>query len=142
MAVKNYDPKNIILTVGTQALGGFADGTYVEMEFDDDFFKKKVGVDGEVTRIKTNNFCGQFRFSLDQASPSNDHLSTLMLLDKASNAGVVPVSMVDKNGTTKVVSASAWVKKSPNASFSGDSENREWVIDCGQTEAFIGGHNT
>lgn len=140
--LRNYDPKNIILTVGTQALGGFADGTFVSMEFDEDLFSKKVGTDGEVTRVKTNNFTGKFTFTLDQASPSNTHLSTLLLLDKVSNAGVVPVSLVDKNGPTKVVAASGWIQKMATIEFSGDSENREWVVDCGQVEAFVGGHDS
>lgn len=138
--MKNYNPKKVSVIVGTRALSGFADGTFVQVAFDNEAFTKKVGADGEVTRSQSNDYSGKITITLDQASDSNDYLSGLAALDRASGAGVVPVLIRDAMGTTLVAVESAWVQKLADASFSKTSEDREWVLDCAAMDVFVGGN--
>jgi len=142
MALKNFNPKDVSVIVGTQAMKGFADGTIVSVEFDEDAFSKKVGTDGETTRVKSNNNAGKVNIFLDQASESNDYLSGLAALDRASSAGVVPVTVRDANGTTLFFIESAWVMKIPTTEFGKEATDREWVLDCADMNAFVGGHSS
>lgn len=139
MAQKTYNPKDISLVVGAKAIGGFADGVFVTFEYDEDAFTKTTGADGEVARSKSNNNSGKFTITLMQSSDSNDFLSALAILDRQSGTGVVPVTLRDARGTTVIFAESAWVMKIPAASHGKELENREWVLDCGQVEMFLGG---
>jgi hypothetical protein len=142
MSMKNYDPKNISVVVGIHAVGGISDGTFVTVEMDEDAFSKKVGADGEVTRSKSNNYSGKITITLQQASASNDFFSSLAILDRASGAGVVPITLRDANGTTICFAESGWAQKFANVEFGPESGDREWVFDCASIEMFIGGHSS
>lgn len=142
MALKNFNPKGVSVIVGTQAMKGFAAGTMVSVEYDEDAFTKKIGTDGEGTRVKSNNKGGKITIFLDQASESNDFLSGLAALDEASSAGVVPVTIRDANGTTLVFAETAWIMKKPVMEFGNESTDREWVLDSDSLNVFIGGHSS
>jgi hypothetical protein len=140
MAMKSFNPLQVSVIVGTKALTGWAKGTFINASMDEDAFTKKVGTDGEVTRSKSNNNTGSIIITLDQASASNDYLSGLALLDRASGGGAVPVLIRDANGTTLISAESAWVKKMPDVEISNESLDREWILDCGSLEYFVGGN--
>lgn len=139
--LRDYDAKKVSVIIGVQALGGFADGTFVEVDADEDAYTKKVGADGEVTRSKSNNYAGKITVTLDQTSPSNAYLSGLAVADRINGLGVVPVLIKDNNsGTTLFASEAGWVMKVPKAGYGKKSEDRAWVIDCAQLVEFIGGN--
>ena len=48
-----YDPKRVIITFGGTPIGGYADGTFVDIAASSEAFTRKVGADGEVTRSKS-----------------------------------------------------------------------------------------
>jgi Bacteriophage KPP10, Structural protein ORF10 len=142
MALLNYNPKDVSIIIGTQIMKGFADGPFISVEYDEDAFNKKIGADGEGTRVKTNNFAGRYTLTLDQASESNDYLSGLAALDRASGAGVVPVTVRDVNGNTLYFSESGWVLRIPTMEFGKEAADREWVLDAADIQGFIGGHSS
>lgn len=139
MPMKSYDPKNISVVVGVKAISGFADGTFVMVEHDEDAYSKVSGADGEVARAKSNNYTGKITITLMQSSDSNDYLSGLAIADQATGSGVVPVTIRDANGTTIVFAESAWVLRKPANEFAKELANREWVLDCSQIEEHVGG---
>lgn len=139
--MRNYNPKKVSLIVGAQAISGFADGTFIKVAQDEDAFTKKTGADGDTTRSQSNNFGGKVTITLDQASKSNDYLSGLAALDRASGAGVVPVLIRDALGATLVSGESAWVMKQPDVTFAKTSEDREWVLDVASLDTFVGGND-
>lgn len=138
---QTYDPQKISVIVGTQIVTGFEKGTFVEFEFDEDHLTKKVGIDGNVTRIKNGNFAGKLKMILQQGSPQNDYFSGLAILDRATGAGVVPVMVRDQNGTTLMSSAAAWVPKIPKIAFADETTPREWILDTAQAFVHLGGLN-
>lgn len=139
MAVKTYDPKQIHVLIGGVAMGGFTDGTFVKVARDEDSFTKKVGVDGETSRVRTNNNGGTLMLTLHQTSPSNDVLSAFVEADELGNEGIVPVLIKDGTGRTELFSALAWVKKPADATFGKDVENREWTLELTDVKVFSGG---
>jgi len=134
-----YDPTKVVIIVGGAIMGGFADGTFVAVEYENDFFTKVTGADKQTTRVKQNDFSGNITLTLAQSSPSNDVLSAFVVLDKTTNKGIVPVLIKDLSGTTLVSSAYAWVRKPPALEFSKEVSNREWILDCAELDVVVGG---
>lgn len=141
MALRTYDPASVVVSVGGVPMSGYADGTFVSVDRDDDAFTKVTGADGNTTRIKTNNRAGFLTLTLLQSSPSNDVLSGIAQLDEAANAGVVPVLIKDLSGTSIYFSATGWVRKYPTSDFGKEINNREWIIDLADLDVFVGSNS-
>lgn len=142
MAVKLYDPESIIIAFGPNVLSGFAEGTKVRVERDEDTFTKKVGVDGEVTRTRNMNRAGSVTVMLMQTSASNLVLSALHNADELSPNGVsiLPLTVKDNAGNSLHTALSAWIKKTPASEHGKDVGEREWVLDTGPMVNVEGGN--
>jgi hypothetical protein len=141
MAVKQYDPKAISMIVGGKIMSGFADGTFIEVERNEQAFTLKVGVDGEGTRAKSNNKSGKITITLMQSSSSNDALTAFAAADELSNSGAVPSYLKDNLGTTIVAAQTSWVQKYPKIGFAKDVETRQWVLETDDISIFVGGNS-
>lgn len=139
MSLYTYDPAKVIVNVAGANLEGYADGTFINAERSSDTFTKSTGSDGRTTRVKQNDKSGTITITLQQSSPSNNILSSIMVLDEASNEGIVPIAIKDILGTTAIASGYCWVKKPPAVGFAKDAGNREWLFDCAVLEIFVGG---
>ena len=138
-----FDPAQVIVTVGSRSISGYADGTFVSISRDADSFSKYVGADGVVARTKTNNFSGSVTITLMQTSPDNDYLSALLSAAENSSvngAGVFNVKITDKTGTSVFTSANGWIRKPPDVEYSREFSTREWVIDVDRLTMQIGGN--
>jgi len=144
MALKTFDPQTISLIIGGLPMGGFADGTFITFEYDEDTFTKTQGADGESTRVKSNNNDGILTLTLAQSSDSNIALSGLAELDRLSNSGVVPVLLKEISGlvvtATSIASAQAYIMKRPSVGYSKEISTREWPIAMVDVIAIIGGN--
>lgn len=138
MAVKHYNPKEVMVIFGEIIVEGIAEGTFVEVEPNEDAVSLYVGGDGKGTRAMNNNRSGTIKFTLSQSSKSNEKLSVLHELDRASGAGVRPVMVRDINGTSLYTAATAWVKKGPNGTFSTKIETRQWTLETDSLIPFHG----
>jgi len=138
MALRTYNPASVIISIGGVPMSGFADGTFLMIERDEDAFTKVTGADGYTTRVKSNNRCGSLTLTLKQSSPSNDVLSGFANLDELSNAGVVPILIRDISGTSTYFSATGWIRKYPSSEFAKELSNREWILDLADLDVFVG----
>lgn len=129
MAVRHYNPRDIIITFAGIIFEGYADGEFVSIEAPEDAFSLYIGADGHGVRAATNNFAGTVTATLSQASKTNELLSALHALDRASGEGVGPLSIKDLNGTSLYAAATAWIKKQPTAGFAKTVGTRAWVIE-------------
>lgn len=139
MAVKNYDPKQVVVSIGGAIMQGYADGTFVTVTRLNDAFTSHAGADGEVSRAKSNDRRGEMVLTLAQTSLSNDVLSGVAAVDERTGNGIIPIAIKDLSGTTTYFSGSGWIRKIADGSFSKEIENREWTIDLASMDAFIGG---
>lgn len=138
--VRTYDPKLVVITLGTILMAGFAEGTFLTVERNGDGFEKSRGADGTVDRINKNAFDGSATITLKQTSLTNDLLSAIYNADILTNLGKLPLLVKDLNGTTLVSAPQAWIRKDANLEYGDSLGNREWVIDTGPFAVLIGGN--
>jgi hypothetical protein len=141
MAIRTFDPKSVVITIGGVPMSGFADGTFLEVTADTQQFTKIVGADGFTTRVKSNNYGGVLTLTLSQSSPSNDALSAILSLDRAANAGIVPILIKDMSGSTVIFSATGWIQQFPDVTFGNEINNRAWTFDLTEIDILIGGND-
>jgi len=135
-----YDPSQVSVIFGGQPITGFADGTFVQLERDEDAYALSIGIDGEGTRAKSNNKSGKATLTLQQSSPSNDYLTGIAKLDELRNAGVLPLLIKDNSGRTLAMAEKAYIVKLPASEFSREVSEREWIIQTDRLELFVGGN--
>jgi hypothetical protein len=131
--VGNYDPKKVIAIFGGVPLGGYADGTFLEVAPNDaDGFKKVVGADGEVARAQSSDNTHQITFTLLQSSASNAYLSGIRNTDKLTGHALLPLAITDGNGGLIGFWPQAWIHGDPTWGFGKELTERQWVLDTGQ----------
>jgi hypothetical protein len=139
MAIRTYDPSQVVVSVNGIPVSGFADGTGVKVSRSNNLYEKVNGMDGHTSRSKSMDRSGEISITLAQTSPSNTVFSTLAMLDETSNAGVCIVAITDLSGSSQYATASAWIRKPADAEFGKTISNREWVFECVALSMFSGG---
>lgn len=140
MPVRTYDPKSVQIIVGVNPMGGFADGTFATVAYENDAFTKISGADGDVSRSKSNDSTGTLTLTLAQTSPSNDVLTAVAIADRTANNGIVPIAVKDLSGRSTYVSAFGWIRKQPDSEYAKEITNREWILDLADLDMFNGGN--
>jgi hypothetical protein len=142
MALRTYDAKKVIITIGSHTVTGYAEGSFITIEPEGDGTVAQAGADGEVARSLSNNPLVTVNITLQQTSPSNDALSELLRRDKASGGGgVVPLQVRDLRGTSLFAASQAWVTNWPSAEYGAELNDREWPIMAVMTDMNVGGNN-
>ena len=142
MGIKTYDPGQVIVSFGGADIKGFAEGSFVTVAYDEDAFKKMTGGSGETCRIRSQKKGGSITLRLMQSSSSNDRLSAIANLDRRNGSGVSALQVKDLSGTSLYSAANAWIKKIADSGFGDELGDREWVLDCDELDANVGGNNT
>lgn len=137
--MKSYDPKNVSMIIGSHIVTEFEDGTFINVERNNDTWAIKKGASGETARAKSNDRSGIFTFTLLQTSLSNDFLSALAITDETSNNGVVPVVIKENGGTTVASAVEAWIRRPSAVEFSKTVGARQWILETGELLLNVGG---
>lgn len=137
--IATYDPKEVILSVLGIDITGYAAGTFVNVEMDEDTFTMLVGAGGDTARVRNQNSSATVTITLMQTSPANDALSAAYNLDKQTGNGVGPFQLKDNRGTTNVNAQNCWVKKPAAIGFGKELEDRVWTLQLDKLEGNIGG---
>lgn len=140
MSFASYDASQVIVTFAGSIISGYADGTFVMIEFDEQQYNKVTGADGLTQRSKTGNYAGSVTITLMNGSASNDVLSVAWNTDRVSNSGKGALLVKDLSGRTLWQAKNAWVRQMPSQGFGKDAENREWVMDCDELSGQSGGN--
>ncbi|VFR81234.1 Phage protein [plant metagenome] len=140
MNVATYDPKRVILTFGANQIKGFTEGTFINVEEITDGTTRQAGADGEVARVMSTDTGIRITVTLQQTSLSNAILSAYLKADRLGGGGALPVTLTDLRGATVAAAGSAWIVKMANAEFGQELGSREWVIETGPAEYFVGGN--
>jgi hypothetical protein len=138
--VKTFDPKLFSCIIGGKIMSGFADGTFIKISMNSDAFSLKVGVDGEGTRSKSNDYSGKLEITLMQSSESNDDLSAFAIADRLSNSGAVPLIVKDGSGRTVASAVTGWITKFPDTEFAKEVSTRAWTIETDNWQLLVGGN--
>jgi len=140
MAVKTYDPLQIIIVFGGFIIDGFADGTFVTIDFNNDLYTLKMGSQGDGTRSKSNDLSALITVTLQQTSPSNASFQGLKTADELRNAGIASFLMKDLLGNDLATAETAWIRKSPTNENAKESGTRAWPIETDNLTMLTLGH--
>jgi hypothetical protein len=138
----SFDPKEYTVAVGNVPIGGFMPGTAIEVETMSDQFTDTVGIDALVSRGRTHDQRGTVTLTLQHTSASNLVLSGLHNADinARNGAGVVPLYIRDKQGTSVYEAARCWIVKAPTKGVSTEVTPMAWVIRCAKLNRVDGGN--
>jgi len=133
--VLSYDPKKVILTLGGVPIGGYTDGTFVNITANSERWTRKVGADGEVNRAMSNDRTSTIDITLLQTSLSNAYLKTVEDADAATGLGMLPLSFTDLNTGKTRFWPEAWIVKTPDEGRAKETTDTQWTIHTGQEAA-------
>ena len=138
--MKTYSPADIILTLGTIRIQGYAKGTFVKVGRNSESVKLDIGSLGDAVAVTMLDRSGKAVITLQQASSSNSDLSALMRAQElAGRALPLTFQMVNLNGATIHHDASAFLEKPPDEERGDDAGNVEWTIICPRLDMTHGG---
>lgn len=127
MDVKSYDPEKVNLIVKNVAIVGFADGSIIEVERNEDSIVPYVGTKGEVAFAESADKTGIIKVNLMSTSPSVQFLNSLAK-QKGDDASFA-VSVINMNTNAISVSATkARVKKMASEKIDKEVTTREFEI--------------
>jgi hypothetical protein len=140
--LKEYNPSEIAMSFAGIPITGYADGEFVTIEPEGDWWNDYVGTDGDVARSRTNDHRVTITFKLAQYSDTNALLSAVMSADRLApnGAGVGALEIRDLQGTTQLTCAEAWIMGPPTVSFDREIGTREWKIRGAVLDGVIGGN--
>jgi hypothetical protein len=133
--MKLYNAKNVAIVIAgipISSIGGFADGSFVEIKQATADYVTVIGTDGQVTRCRTNDRRATVKVKLMQSSDANAALSILSNLDlSVSNGSAIgPMLIMDNSGKTMYSAAHCWIAQCPDVDFDREAKSREWTIEC------------
>jgi len=135
--LRTYSGDEVSVVLGDRALSGLLS---VTLSREADSFTDSVGMDGEVARTKTSDRRGNAVIVLQQTSPDNDFISSLLAIDESNGTGTFNLLVRDQNGTSLFDSETAWVMKPADSAFGAESAEREWTIRCSNLGMIVGGN--
>lgn len=121
MTVRSVDARQTSVNINNRFLTGFAEGSYVEWEKDEDNFNAKVDAFGDVAVAITNNNTGTITLTLAQTSPNLAELKRL-----AASRAMFPIWV--KTPNEKIGGTQAMFVKHPSGGLSDEVEDREFEI--------------
>lgn len=111
-------------------IDGFKEGTFIEVEREEDTYKKKVGSLGDVTRTRSLNRSGKITFTTMAAAPVNARLTALADDDEDDGSGVGAFSLKDRSTNSEARSTSTWIMKRPKMERAQESGDVQWVLEA------------
>lgn len=129
--VKTYNSRQVIIALGTHAVTGYADDSFITIEEKGEGVTSASGCDGEVSRSVDPNEQYTVKLVLLQMSDTNKFLQGKYLLDKKTGDGTFPILVKDLKGGVLFSAESAWVQKQPSRVYGKSAQNREWSIETG-----------
>jgi len=130
MSQQTYDPNETILNVLGVVVTQLAKGTFIEVAYDTDAYSDEVGANGNVVRIRSADKRGTIKFTTMAESPSNDELTALAAMDRATGAASGSSFARDFRGTSTHFAASSWLKRVPARKYATEATTVEWEVRC------------
>lgn len=119
--VRTFDARETSVNINNRFVTGFAEGSFVEWEKDEDNFNSKTDALGDTAVAITNNNTGTITLTLSQTSPN---LAQLKRLANARTVFPIWITTPDE----KIGGTQAMFVKSPSGGLSDEIEDREFEI--------------
>ena len=131
--LKTYDPSEVSVAFGASLLTGW---NTVRPSRAEDGVTFSVGTNGEITRSINANKLGTITLTYPQASAEN-----LILSGYEASKVTVPVTILDKSGTSMFIMKFGTVVKPPDSELGKEAGTREWAITGEMPVMVVGGNN-
>lgn len=132
--VVTYRAEDIITTVGSHLVTGYADDSFLTIDAMEDAVTHKVGCQGEVVRSIIPNKAVTVKLVLLYNSRSQKYLSEMLKRDKKDGTGIFPMEVKDLSGGIILSASQCWVTKAPSKSYGKEAQNGEYTIVCADPE--------
>lgn len=133
-----YSPQDVRLVIGGYIFTGWNNITITRARS----FLPIKGIRGKHTRVQNRDTSATIVISLMQTSPGNDVFSETLTQDIINGTARIALTLTDRSGSSLFTSDDAFVTGFPNASFSGQFQDRTWELFCGTTSDYIVGGNS
>jgi len=130
-----YSPLNVHMIYGGAQISGFAEGSYINVEFNEERAVLLVGADGESTRSIVANKSARITVRLLPTSTSNAVFQAALTADELG-AGALPLVLTNSDTGQIYTAEGAWVVQPPGYDFQVEAQAVEWVLE---TDELIGG---
>lgn len=141
-SLNTYSPSDVIVSLaGLHTIVGYADGPFIRIVKETKPFEKARAMNGEVSRIYSEEEVFRVEITLMQSSPSNNVLSMLYNIDRASRVGKFPLFIKDTRGQTTFLSATTWIEQIPDVVFGTNLSTYTWVFGCSDAAIMIAGND-
>jgi len=139
---KTYSGDDVIATFGTVILIGKGPDTFISITKPNASFESSSGIDGEVTRARSNDNRYEVTITLQQSADANLELSALHEVDQQTpnGDGVAELLIKDLSGTSLHFAPFAWIQNMPDKAYARTPGTVEWVFECASMKNFIGGN--
>jgi len=129
--IKTYNPQEVIVSLGTHIVSGFAEDSFVTIDPNGDGVTKKVGCHGEVVRSISPDNTYIVKISVFQTSETNSFLQERLDKDRKSGDGMFPILVKDLKGSLVFSCDAAWPKGPASRGYGKEAGNREWELHTG-----------
>ena len=126
--VKTYNPRKVTCALGRHIVSGFADDSFITVEYGGDGTSHVEGADGEVVRSIDPSKIYTLKLALLQTSASSAYLQKCYDKDQKDGTGTFSDNINDLLGKEKFVGGIAWVTKPASFVRGKEQNNREWEI--------------
>ncbi len=133
--IMTYNSSKVLIALGSHAVSGYAEDSFVVIEPIDGGVTSKAGCDGEIVRSVDPNERFTVKLALLASSPTHRFLMNKYRQDKKDGTGAFPILINDLTGEEKFSANKAWVTKIPSSTKGKESQNKEWTLETGQAIA-------
>lgn len=128
--LKTYNPKKVSVVLGNHIVVGYAEDSFINLEYDGDGTTHVVGADGEVVRSMDPSTMYKLTLTLLQTSETNAWLQNKYASDQKNNKATFPVTIRDILGEEEFKAEAAWVVKPGQFQRNKTAQSRAWEISC------------
>lgn len=121
--IATYDPKKVIIQVDGEEVYGFAEGTMVSVERNEELFNNQIGTKGEVARAVNRNKTALITVTLQHVSPFVAKIKEWAAQDIAP---VITFGVIDPASYDDLLVAQCWLQKDSTHEWGNEVGNREY----------------
>lgn len=137
-----YAPDEVSVSILGKTLEGFSEDSFVSIEPQNESLQLKTSMDGFSQAVGYPVKTHIVKISLQQTSPSNTVLHTLMTLHKSLGSSLkLPLIIRSAELETSFTATDVWFKKEPTYSFGSGMGIVEWEFFTKDASYVIGGND-
>lgn len=139
--LSTYSPKDVTVSIaGLHTVSGYANDTFIKVSKDMKPFTVVRAMNGEMSRLYSDDTGYKVELTLMQSSSTNNILSMLYNIDTATRIGKFPLFIKDGLGQSSFMAGTAWIEQIPDLAFGNELQTRTWVFGCSDAVINFGGN--